>query len=100
DDVVDERAIGNDRNSFRFRVGERDGIAFRVIEHIEQTGKINLAEQEPDGRHDDAVNQRGDDLAKRGADDYRYGQIDDIAARDKILEFFQHEFPPGATVKA
>jgi hypothetical protein len=90
DDVVDEHAVGNYRNSFRFRVGERDGIAFRVIENIEQTGQINFAQQQTDERHDDAVNQRGDDLAKSYADDYRYGQINDISARDEILEFFQH----------
>src|SRR6266496_5561437 len=61
-----------------------------MIEDIKEAGKIDLAQRAPNRRHDNAVNQRGDDLAKGCADDYRYREVDDISAGNEFLEFFEH----------
>jgi hypothetical protein len=66
-----------------------------VIEHQEETGKIDFAQQESDGRHDEAFNQRGDDLSEGCADDDRHGEIDDVSASQEFFEFFQHKILPG-----
>jgi hypothetical protein len=43
-----------------------------MVEHIKEAGKINLANQQTDRRHDDAFHERGDDLAKRCANNQGY----------------------------
>src|SRR6266568_8899189 len=61
-----------------------------MIEDIKEAGKIDLAQRAPNWRHDDAVNQRGDDLAKGRADNYRDCEVDDISTGNEFLEFFEH----------
>ena len=57
------------------------------LEHEFQLGKIDVAQQQPDGRHDDLIDQRGDNLAERAADDHADSQIEHIAPGDKLFEF-------------
>src|SRR5260221_8012517 len=90
DNVVDERAVGYHGHGLGLCVGERNRHALRFVEHVEQTRKVDLAEQQSDGRHDDAVHKRGHDLAKGDADDYGYRQVNDVCAGNELFEFFEH----------
>ena len=48
--------------------------------------KVYLAGDQAQDRHKDAVNQRGDDGGKRGADDHTYCEVDDVALERKRLK--------------
>ena len=58
---------------------------------MKRFGKIDLSQQQSDRRHDNAFNERRDDLAKGGADDYRDRQVENITARDEVAKFFDHD---------
>jgi hypothetical protein len=61
-----------------------------MVENIEETGKINSAQQEADWRHDNAINQGRHDFAKGYSDDHGDGQINDISPSDEFFEFFDN----------
>src|SRR5215467_4822688 len=60
----------------------------------EEVLEVHAAEEPPDRRHDDVVDERGDDRAERGAHDHTDRQVDDVAPHDERLEFAQHGSPP------
>jgi hypothetical protein len=39
---------------------------------------------------DDPLGERGDDAAERRTDHDGYGQVDDVAAQDEVLEALDH----------
>src|SRR6266404_4015135 len=87
-DVVDEGAVGDHRDSFRFSIGKRSGNPLRMVKNKEQTCEINLAQEQSYRWHDDSFDHGRDDLSEVRADDYGDGQIDYISAGKKFLEFF------------
>jgi len=52
--------------------------------------EIQIPQEPPDGRHDDILNQGGDDLAESSADDYANGKINDVSTQGELFEFFDH----------
>lgn len=50
------------------------------------TVEIRFTYDESDERVDHALDERGDDRSESGADDDTYGEIDDVAAQDELLE--------------
>src|SRR5690606_7546264 len=60
----------------------------------EQALDIDLAHEEPDGRHDDVVDQGRDDVAEGCPDDDADGQIQGVALHGEFLKFIQYLFHP------
>ena len=90
----------------RLGVGERGvgGRRFRsLLQHDEQVGEVDAAQEQPDGGHDHIGDERLDDRAEGGADHDTNRHVHDIAAHGKFLEFLEHSVPfhpvryPGAT---
>jgi len=52
-----------------------------------QIAEIDATHQCANRRHDDIVDERGDDFTECGADDDADGEIDDVSAGDKLTEF-------------
>ena len=76
-----------------------DQIADR--EHADgHAGEIQSADDERDERVDDIVDERGDDGRERAADNDADCQVNDVAARDKCLEFIEPTglFPDAASI--
>src|SRR5215207_2844971 len=90
DYVVEELPVGDDGDSFGLGVGERDGHALRGVERVEEAREVHPAEYQADGRHDDALDERRDDLPEGRADDDRDREVYDVAARDELSELFEH----------
>jgi hypothetical protein len=55
-----------------------------------EAGKIDLADQEADGGHEDIVDKGTDDLAEGGADNDPDSHIEDIPAHRKLSELSTH----------
>jgi hypothetical protein len=55
-----------------------------------QCGEIEFAEHQTECRHDEVVDQRGDDLTKGRSDDDGDGEIHHIALHGEVSEFFEH----------
>lgn len=92
DDRIEENTIvdGGCTSSLGIR---KAGIALAADIPI-KLGKIHLAQQQTDGRHDDVVYQRGDNLAECGTDDDANRQVNDTSFDCKFPEFFEHfHFP-------
>ncbi len=51
--------------------------------------KIPPASEKPEGRHEDIVRERRDDLAERGSDDDRDRKVDHVPARREGLELVE-----------
>ena len=79
---------------FAFASASDDGNALRRVEHVEQAREVDAAEEQADGRHDDALDERRDDLPNAAPMIDADGEIDDVAARDEVAEFFQHGRAP------
>src|ERR1043166_3083466 len=88
DDVVDQRAISNDGQTFRFSIGDRYRTLPGKID--EQTGKIHLTESQTNWWHDDALNKRRDYFSKRYTYDYCNRQVDHVSTSDELFEFLPH----------
>jgi hypothetical protein len=56
----------------------------------EIVGKIETAENGPDDRHDDVVDQRFHDTAESATDDDTDGKVHDVASGNKCLELIEH----------
>src|ERR1044071_4910196 len=89
--VVDKCPVRDYRNALRLRIRDRNGGAFRMIQHPKQARKIYLAEEQANGRHNHAFNERGDDFAKGGPDNDGNGEVKYVTARDEVSKFFYHE---------
>ncbi len=69
--------------SAALRRGQRIGrLAFQDPEEV---GEIHPAQRQPDGRHDDVVDQRGDDAGEGRADDHADRQIQRVAAHGELF---------------
>jgi hypothetical protein len=53
-----------------------------------------VSEQPADGRHQNVLHERGNDLPEGGADNDPDGHIEDISPHGKFLEFFNHGGTP------
>src|SRR3546814_12752481 len=60
--------------------------------------KIRASYRDAHERHDDAVDQGGDDLAECRADHHRDRQVQHVAARDEFLELADHPHVPSPVV--
>src|SRR3546814_8285498 len=69
-----------------------------AVECDEQLRKIRASHRHPHDRHDDAVDQGGDDLAECRADHHRDRQVQHVAARDEFLELADHPHVPSPVV--
>ena len=90
DDVVDELAVGDDRNASGFGIRQGHRNTFRSVEHQEQTGEVRSPEQQADRRHDHAFDERGDDTSEGSSQDDANSQIQHVAAGNEIPEFLEH----------
>ncbi len=54
-----------------------------------QVAEVGVAEQGPDGRHDDIVHERRHDLAERAADDDADGHVHYVALEGEFLELLE-----------
>lgn len=84
----DEVAVRQHRHAglLKLRQVVGDSRGHRAQDHIE-VREVQLAEHQPDDRHDDVGHERVDDLAEGRADDHADRQVDDIALDGKLLEF-------------
>ncbi len=79
------------------RIGQRQMLAGGFFLRLQnlfgqrkvKVGEINVADKSGDGRHDDVLHQRIDDVAKCRADDDADGEVGDIAAQRKFPELMQ-----------
>jgi hypothetical protein len=55
-----------------------------------KVAEIEVADQLADGRHDDVLHQRIDDVAKRRTNDDADGEIHDVAAHGEGFEFLNY----------
>src|SRR5215470_15881419 len=60
----------------------------------EEVLEVHATEEPPDRRHDDVVDERGDDRPERGAHDHTDRQVDDVTPHDERLELAQHGLLP------
>src|ERR1043165_205079 len=61
-----------------------------VIERVEQIGKIDVADDFPQRRHDHISHQRRNDLAERRANDDTDGHVNHVALHREFFEIFEH----------
>ena len=66
------------------------GGVLAAIQRNEPVGEIDAAGELRYDRHEDIVDQTGDDVAKRAADDDTDGHIDHITFQCKLFEFVNH----------
>lgn len=51
-------------------------------------GEVNAAEDETDSRHNNIINEGGDDGGESAPNSDTYGEVENVAAVDKFAEFF------------
>jgi hypothetical protein len=92
EDPVDEHAVvqGDRAGLLRCRQGQVRSRGTAVLEHDEQVGEIHVAEQQPEGRHDDVGDQGGHDAPECRADDDPYRHVHDVAAHGELFELLEH----------
>lgn len=81
----DEIAVVQGRRGGGLR-GSQVGIA-RAIEADKQLAEIDFAEDEAERRHDDVVDDGGDDFPESRTDDHTDGEINGVAFGDEGFEF-------------
>ena len=62
-----------------------------MIEHHEQAGEIDVAQQHAERRHQHAFDECVDDLTEGRPDDHRDREVDDVAAGDEVAKLLQHD---------
>src|ERR1700754_5217231 len=90
DEEVDHR--GDDQEVERRGDERRDvevGALLSTDEFDTETGGARGGNR-VDERLNDALGERGDDAAERGANDHGDGEVHDVAAQDEVLETFDH----------
>jgi len=60
----------------------------------EKAAEIDLAQKQPERRHENVVDQRSNDASERSAHDERDRNINHIPPRYELFEFFEHVSPP------
>ena len=88
DDVVQELAVGNNGDSHF--LGFRNGGDRHTGQGEEKVGEVDASQNVSQRRHDDVADQGGNDLSESGPDDNAHCHVYHIAAKSKILEFFEH----------
>lgn len=83
---VEKHAVGYDRRARLFRRRNRFILDARQIDI--EIGKIDLAEQKSQRRHDDVGGKRRNDFAERRADDDARCHVDNVAPHYELTEFF------------
>jgi len=83
-----------DDDELNDRVNKVSVSNFAAIDGRHQIRKVRLPHNGRYQRVDDVADQRIDDVGKCRANDDRNGQIDDIAAQNKITKAFQHRYAP------
>ena len=85
DDVLNETTVGEYRCS-GFLCGSQRGVV-SIAKIDEQIGKVDAASSQADDRHEHVVDQRGDNLSKRAADDDTDSHVHYVALHGKLFEF-------------
>ena len=85
--VSKKNAVGDDRDVGFLGGFNRGVVGFAQGE--EAVGKINPTGQGAERRHDHVGYQGVHHLAEGGADDHADGQVNDVAAGGKFLEFLE-----------
>src|SRR5690606_38511949 len=62
----------------------------RVVQNDEQVREVYLAQDETDDRHEDVIDEGGDDGAECRADNDTDREIDDISFDREVSEFLEH----------
>ena len=68
--------------------------------------EVDAPREEPDERHEDALDERGDDPGEGGADDDADREVDDVAARYEFAELLDkaltlsHMRPHSVTLRS
>lgn len=88
DKDIKKDAVVDSGRSGRLSLSDRCVISVREVDI--EVGKLDLVEEESDRWHDDIAHERGDDLAKGGADNDTDRHIDHIAFDSKFFKFFEH----------
>jgi len=70
--------------------GDRLGGLGFLPEGDGQIGKIDIAHDQADGRHDDVLDQGADNLAEGAADDDADRHVNNVAAHGKLFEFLEY----------
>ena len=86
--IVKEDAVIQRRRARRFGRGNTRIVFARKVN--EQIREIDSAQRQSDRRHQDVLDERGDNLAERGADHHAHGQVDNVASHDKFFELVVH----------
>src|SRR5690606_1681393 len=84
----DETSVG--QHGARFFSLRQGQLCPLPVEGQVVVAEIQAANDHADYRHDHILDQRIDNFAESGADDYTDRQIDYIAFHGKCLEFLQH----------
>ena len=66
------------------------GHRLRRLEHDLELGKVDAAEEQPNRRHDDVLDERGDHRPERGADDHADRQGQGVGLDEERAEVGQH----------
>jgi hypothetical protein len=72
-------------------LGGRDAGILFARQIYKQIGKIDSAQKQPDGRHQNVLYERRDNFSERCADNHADSQVDDIATHDEFFEFAVHK---------
>ena len=62
----------------------------RVVDRERQPAEVRLADDHRDDRHDQIVDERGDERREREAHHQRDGELDEVAAQEKVPELLEH----------
>ena len=86
DDGVQKDAVIERRSPRRFGGGH--GVKVPAGEVEEEIGKVYPPQHDADGRHQNVVDQRGHNAAKRRAQDNSHGHVEHVSAHGKFPKFF------------
>ena len=86
DDIGEEEAVVDGWRSGLLCGFERGECFFGEIPV--EFGEVDFVEDEPQGRHHNVGNERGDNFPKSGADNNTDREIDDVSFYGKFFEFF------------
>ncbi|HYI74410.1 MAG TPA: hypothetical protein VEW90_04000 [Gaiellaceae bacterium] len=88
DDEEEDRCCRGDERDQR---GDERAVAEdRIVDREGQPAEVGLAEDHRHDRHDQIVDERGDQRGEREADDQCDGELEEVAAQEKVLELLEH----------
>ena len=65
--------------------------------HGEQRAEVRLTEYRSHDRHENVLDERGDQRAQRGSHDQADTDLDEVRFHGKILEFLEHLVVPSSS---